>query len=357
MRYKKLLIYTLIFILQIIGVKSLVHYPEFVEKYYSNGIYPVISKAFRFVLGWIPFSFGDIMYAVLIIFLIYSIIKLIRKRFKNSLKFLTEALLIANIVYLSFHVLWGFNYYRQPLHKVLKIDNDYTTEQLISLTQRLIKRSNELHALLEPVDSNAVVFNQSISTIFNESVNGYNQVEESFPKLDYPPKSTKNSLFRYPLSVMGFSGYLNPITNEAQINGLIPPHRWPLVTCHEQGHQLGFAKENEANFIGIIATTSNPDNYFKYSGYIFALRYCLSEVYMRNPQAGELLRDKIKIGILKNYAQSYEFWSSYTNPLEPYLEAFYSNFLKVNNQPAGMQSYNYVVALVVNYFKVRTTLP
>ncbi|MEH6407470.1 MAG: DUF3810 family protein, partial [Leeuwenhoekiella sp.] len=175
--------------------------------------------------------------------------------------------------------------------------------------------------------------------------------------LDYPPKSVKNSLFRYPLSVMGFSGYLNPITNEAQINGLIPAHRWPLVTCHEQGHQLGFAKENEANFIGIMATTRNSDPYFKYSGYIFALRYCLNEIYLRNPQAAELLKNKLNIGILKNYAQSYEFWSSYANPLEPYLAVFYGNYLKANNQPLGMQSYNYVVALVVNYFKTTIKLP
>ncbi|MEH6407522.1 MAG: DUF3810 family protein, partial [Leeuwenhoekiella sp.] len=188
MKYKKLLSYSLLFILQIIGLKVLAHYPEFVERYYSNGIYPVISKAFRFMLGWLPFSFGDLMYALLIVLLIISVIKLIKKKFRNGLKFLTEALLTANIIYFSFHLLWGFNYYRLPLHQVLHIENDYTTEALINLTQRLVNRANELHKELEQNDSAAVDFPYTVNEIFQKSVDGYDQIEETFPKLDYPPK-------------------------------------------------------------------------------------------------------------------------------------------------------------------------
>ena len=37
--------------------------PVFIERYYSNGIYPYISSFFRIILGWIPFSFGDVLLA------------------------------------------------------------------------------------------------------------------------------------------------------------------------------------------------------------------------------------------------------------------------------------------------------
>ena len=300
---------------------------------------------------------GDVLYGVAIVYLFLAFAKLIRRRFRNSVKFLNDALLTTNLVYFAFHFLWGLNYYREPLHKALKIEDDYTTEALISLTQRMIARANALHAQLQPQDSLAVEFTDGMQEVFDKTVTGYDITEENFPKLDYPPISIKNSLFRYPLSIMGFSGYLNPISNEAQINGLVPRHRWPLISCHEQGHQLGFAKENEANFIGVMATTNNPDLFFKYSGYIFALRYCLSEVYMRNPQAGDILRNKIRPGIFANYQQSYHFWNSYSNPLEPLLEIFYGHYLKANNQPDGMMSYNYVVALLVNYFDPSRPLP
>jgi len=357
LRFKKPLLYLFFFILQLVGLRLLRGNPTFVERYYSTGIYPYISKASRYLLGWIPFSVGDLLYAVLIIWLLFSLYKLIRKRFDNWLKFLTEALLTLNIIYFSFHLLWGFNYYRLPLHQALKMGNDYTTEELGQLTKNLIARSNELHKQLQPDDSAAVVFPFTIEEIFDKTPQGYTQIEKSFPKLDYPPKSIKNSLFRYPLSVMGFGGYLNPLTNEAQVNGLIPAYRWPLVSCHEQGHQLGFAKENEANFIGVLASTNNTDPYFKYSGYVFALRYCLNEYYLRDPEASEALKPTIRPGILASYRESYEFWSSFENPLEPVIEAIYGNYLVANNQPGGMQSYNYVVALLVNYYKDKKTLP
>ena len=357
MKIKKPLFLAFIFFIQFLLLKILRKHPTFVENYYSNGIYPYISKSERYLFGWLPFSVGDLLYAAAIIFLIFALFKLLRKRMRNWLKFLTEALLTLNIVYFSFHILWGLNYYRLPLHKALNLDSDYTTEELISLSQRLIKRANDLHAQLEVNDSAAVVFPFTIQEIFDKTPQGYTNIEKSFPKLDYEPKSIKNSLFRYPLSVMGFAGYLNPITNEAQINGLIPDHRWPLVSCHEEGHQLGFAKENEANFIGVMATTSNPEPYFKYSGYIFALQYCLSEIYNRNPDAGQILRNSIKPGIFANYMESFTFWSAFENPLEPYIERLYGNYLKANNQPEGMMSYNYVVALLVNYFKTKKQLP
>ena len=56
---KKKTVVALSLIPQILLVKLLSNYPEFVEQYYSNGLYPVISKALRFTLGWLPFSFGD----------------------------------------------------------------------------------------------------------------------------------------------------------------------------------------------------------------------------------------------------------------------------------------------------------
>ncbi len=357
MKFKKPVLYALLLLLQILVLKFVGQFPDAIERWYSNGVYIYLSKTFRLSLGWIPFSFGDVMYAIVIVYAFVSVFKLIRNRFKTFSKFLTKTLLFFNLIYFSFHFLWGLNYYRLPLHESLEIEKDYTTEELISLTQRLIKESNILHKQLQETDTLPVEFTYSLQEIFKKSPEGYAIVEDNFPKLNYAPTSIKNSLFRLPLTYMGFGGYLNPITQEAQINGMLPAHRWPLVSCHEEAHQLGFAKENEANFIAVMATTNNPDLYFKYSGYIFALRYCLSDVYMRNPDTGELLKNQIRPGILANWRQSNDFWLAYQNPLEPILAKFYGGYLKANNQPDGMQSYSYVVALLVNYFKNKSDLP
>ncbi|TVZ51045.1 DUF3810 domain-containing protein [Dokdonia sp. Hel_I_53] len=342
--------------LQMLLVRLLAKYPTLIEEWYSNGLYPILSKGFRYALGWLPFSFGDLLYFAVILFALSEIIKLVTHRFKTYKSFLIKGCAVLSVIYFAFHLLWGMNYYRQPLHKAIGVENEYTTEELVAVTVKLIERSNILHRKLSVSDSLKVSFGKGDleayrREVFKQTLYGYKSLQEKFPKLNYPPPSIKNSLWRYPLSIMGYSGYLNPITNEAQINGMIPPHRWPVVSCHEQAHQLGFAKENEANFIAVMATLHNEDLYFQYSGSIFALRYCINDVYSRDAELGEELKSCMNLGILANYQDSRAFWDEMDNPLEPIFDLLYGNYLKANNQPAGLLSYSYMVALLVNYDK------
>ena len=96
---------------------------------------------------------------------------------------------------------------------------------------------------------------------------------------------------------------------------------------------------------------NNPDPYFQYSGSIFALRYCLSDLYRRDETLGKTIRSEIRPGIFANYAESRAFWDSFENPLEPVFDLIYGSYLRANNQPDGVKTYNYMVALLVNYNK------
>jgi len=114
---------------------------------------------------------------------------------------------------------------------------------------------------------------------------------------------------------------------------------------------LGYAAENEANFIGSMAAIKHPDIYFNYSGNAFILRHCLAEVYKRDVNTYERLISEVNKGVLKNYKEVRAFWDAYENPIEPLFETTYNSFLKSNNQSGGMKSYSYVVALIVNFHK------
>lgn len=348
---RKLIIIGLLLFVQMGAVRLLAQFPAFIENYYSNGLYPILSKGFRYALGWLPFSFGDLMYAALIILGVRAIVLLFKNRFRTYKSFFLKTFALASIVYGAFHLLWGLNYYRLPLHASLGIESEYTTEELIGLTEKLIAKSNQLHTQLAVNDSSGVVYAFAKADIYKKTLDGYVSLQSQFPTLEYTPKSIKTSLLSYPLSIMGYSGYLNPITNEAHINGYIPMYRYPVVSCHEQAHQLGYAKENEANFVAVMATLSNEDPYFQYSGSIFALRYCLNDLYRRDAELGAKYRDTIRPGIFANYRESQDFWERMENPLEPFFKYFYSGYLKANNQPDGLKSYSYMVALLVNYDK------
>ena len=335
-------------------IKLLSNFPELVEQFYSNGFYQFISKIFRYTLGWIPFSFGDIVYAFAIIYMIRWIFKN-RKRLRQDTKnwFIDVASTFA-VIYFAFHVFWGLNYYRLPLHKNLNLNADYTTEQLVLVAEKLIEKTNQTHLEVAKNDTLKIEMPFSKSDILKLAPEGYENLKQLFPHLEYKPKSIKKSLFSYPLTYMGFSGYLNPLTNEAQVDALIPTYKFPTTTSHEIAHQLGYAAENEANFIGCLAAINHDNIYFNYAGYAFALRFCLNEIYNRDECLFEDMVADVNIGILKNYEEVRLFWEAHQNPAEPYFKMFYSNFLKANKQSKGMESYSYVVALLTNYFENKT---
>lgn len=332
-------------------VKVLANFPDFVDRFYSNGLYPVISKLFRFTLGWLPFSFGDLLYSFGLIFIIRWLILNRKRIYKDTKNWLIDVLGAISVIYIAFHLFWGLNYYRNPLHVNLNLQDDYTTEQLVNVTKKLIKKSNAIHLQITKLDTIKVVFPFTKTEILQQTQDSYQTLESTFPDLKYKPKSLKKSLLSVPLTYMGFSGYLNPLTNEAQVDYLIPAYKFPTTAAHEVAHQLGYAKENEANFIGFMATVSNDNIYFKYSGYTFGLRYCLNEIYRRNPDLYKSILPTINKGILKNYQESQDFWKAYKNPFEPIFKSTYTSYLKANNQVKGMDSYSYVVALLVNYLE------
>jgi hypothetical protein len=349
LKNKKLII-TLFLIVQIVAIQILKQFPEFVEQYYSHGIYVFTSKLMRYAFGWLPFSVGDLLYTLLSIYVIRWMIVNRKRIYKDTLNWLLDVFATLSLAYFAFHLLWAFNYYRLPLYKSLDLEPEYSTEQLLSFTERLIQKSNTIHRQLAPNDSAKVDMPFTKSEVFDMVKDSYTSLAEHYPHLKYNPVSIKKSIYSVPLTYMGFSGYLNPFTNEAQVDGLIPTYKFPSTSCHEVAHQLGYAAENEANFIGCLAAIHNEDLHFKYSGYTFGLRYCLLEIFKRDKALYYEILPTVNKGILKNYEEVQKFWRSYENPIEPVFEKTFDNFLKANNQSAGMKSYSYVVALLVNYF-------
>ncbi len=350
MKNRTSLILAILLPLQIIAIKIVSRFPEFIETWYSTGLYPYIAKIMRFSVGLLPFSLGDLLYTFLIISIIRWVTIRIKTRFRNYKIWTLDILATFSIIYACFHLFWGLNYYRLPLHRTLKIKNTYTTEELVLLTSTLIKKSNHIHSELVNNDSLKVDYKFKKTFLLRSTIDGYKQLSKDYPKLTYEGYSLKRSLYSIPLTYMGFNGYLNPLTNEAQVNTQILRYKIPTTASHEIGHQLGFAKENEANFIACLATMNHTDPYFQYSGFTFALRYCLNELYVRDRAKADELIKTIHPGILANYKEVRDFWETHKNPIEPFFQVTYNGFLKANNQADGMKSYSYVVALLVNYF-------
>lgn len=347
---KNRLYWTFFLVLQIIVLQLLGFVPEFVERFYSNGFYPQISKFSRTFLGWIPFSVGDLLYFLAIFFILKWIIKSFKTK-KNWKNILLDIGAVISIFYFFFHILWALNYYRQPLFEKMHIEKEYSDADLLKFTQLIIEKTNAVQLSITHNPKQKVVSTLSQEEIFEKSISGYENVAQQHPFLKYQKSSIKKSLISLPLSYMGFSGYLNPFTNEAQVNDRIPMINFPFTTCHEMAHQIGYASESEANFIGFLAVIQNDDVYFKYSGYSAALRYCLRNWEVRNPALGKKLRSTINPGVLENFKDAAQHWKQYETFIEVGFEYFYDHFLKINKQEDGMESYSKFLNLLINYSK------
>lgn len=345
-------ILTVLLLMQWAFLRIIAQYPAEIEKYYSNGLYIYISKFLNILFGWIPFSVGDILYAILVIVILKNIFITIKNKKINLKNTLFKIGGFISVLFFLFHLNWGLNYFRQPVYKILNFENEkYTTNELVDFTKKLIVKINQVQFSITKNDTIIVNNDLNKPEIQEISYNVYDQFQEKYPQFPHKNLKVKHSLFSLPLTYMGFAGYLNPLTNEAHVNYLIPKNTYPMIVCHELAHQAGIASESEANFIGYLATTNSDDVYFNYSGYLMAVRFCLYEIFQKDPEKFELLKLELNKGILKDIQQSEAFWESYQNWTEKYFKTFYDNFLKANNQKDGMKSYNKVVAFLINYHK------
>lgn len=332
-------------------------FPAFVEKYYSNFLFEYISKGLRIITSKLPFSIGDLLYISIILYLIYYlVISVIRKKkwtFKQSL---LNVLSVLGVFYFLFNFLWALNYHRQPITERLHFSTEYTSEELLAFTKILIRKTNQLQEEITSDKNQIVVMPYTTSEIYRLNLAGYKNLEKENSEFAYSTISVKNSIFSIPLSYMGFAGYLNPFTNEAQVNAEMPKYSIAATASHEMAHQIGIASESEANFVGFLATIHNPDNYIKYSGYTMALKYCLGALRFQNEKEFQKTFETINPGILKNFQESEDFWNYYSGKTDQFFSVFYDNFLKANQQEDGLEGYSKFVDLLIGYYKT-TELP
>jgi hypothetical protein len=331
--------------------------PAFIEHYYSNGIYPIISSFFRILLGWIPFSIGDLLLVFGLFIFIRFLFRLIKARFKNFIPKIIHFTAVFSVIYFCFYLFWGLNYYREPLAKNLNYQKQkYTTGQLKKVTEHIIKNLNYYQLEITKNDTLKVENPYSEEEMYTIALSGYDHLSEDFPQLKYQYPSIKSSLMSLLQTYNGTGGYLNPLTGEAHVNSKIPKTSYPTTTCHEMAHQIGFAAENEANFIGFLAANYNDNIYFKYASYRMAFGYCIFELRKRDKNLSKELWKTVNMGISKDFNASYLFWQGYKNPFEPFVKKGYNAYLKANKQEKGLQSYNYVVDLFISYFEISSKI-
>ena len=326
-----------------------------VELFYSDGFYQLSSVAQRAISSVFPFTLGDFLYAALITYCIWCAFRSIKKataKGENTGAARLIPIQLFNftlLLYIVFKLLWGLNYSRPSITGRLSISNEkYTTKELVQLGGFLINRVNILNNKMQ---ANRSKRTYTITELESGSKLAYDKLAEINPFFTYRVPAVKPVLFSWLISKIGIEGYYCPPSGEANVNMRIPAAALPFVTCHEISHELGIAREDEANLIGYLVSINSTDLNFQYAGYYDILRSVLFEIRIKSPEDFAVLYKTINSGTIADFKKEQEFWTKYNGDMSAYMNTALDSFLKINNQKKGTDSYQDIVLWVFNLHK------
>ncbi|GGH62098.1 hypothetical protein HNQ91_001199 [Filimonas zeae] len=334
-------------------ITLLSHSGYFVEQIYVKTLYPYISGFLRMVTGWTKFSLGDCLYVIVFISVLVTLIRTVIFLVKEGITWQKSAAgglyvvrKLANL-YIVFMVLWGLNYSREGIASEMKLaSKEYTTDELKALVNELVERVNATRRVLG--DS---VRYPSSDTLYAQAVRAYGAVALQYSFLDYRHASIKTSTFSTPLTYLGYTGYYNPFSGEAQVNTTVPPYYIPFIACHEMAHQLGYGDESEANFIGFLSARASDQPVFHYSAYYDLFNYANGELFSRDSVAARSNYRLLDTLVKTDIRNARRFFSRYKSRMEPVVKFLYGEYLKANNMPQGIDTYEAVTAWLIAYRK------
>lgn len=295
---------------------------------------------------WIPFSIGDVFYIFLLFFFVVALIQILRKT--NRKKRILQTLIVINILYFLYQINWGMLYFSKPIleeHKTQKI----STQELINLTEDFIEITNFLRTQVKE-NNNGIFSIEDWKTLEKSIKEGEKNLPREYYNQQLKATNSKYSAFGSFMNYTGVLGYYNPFTAEAHINKNLPNTVLPFTEAHERAHQLGFAREQEANFIGFLICENSKNHALRYSAYFYTTRYLLLMINNIDKNKGENLKRKLNKDVKKDILFENEFWIKYEGPTKAFFHVTNDLFLK-SNQQDGAITYSYFINLLIRHKK------
>ena len=320
---------------------------QFVTTFFSN-LYEY-KKDFHIRLFYgFEFSVGDIIYTVVSLFLVYSLISLIRTKKSLTLK---RILMFINIFYFVYQCFWGMLYF-QPLI-IEKLSNKEVKINDSDLKTLTIKYLELCKATREKVseDKNGVFRIDNIQKIKYDILDQ----QKYLPKYISSKKpvkvlSVKSSLYDGFMNYTGILGYYNPFTAESQFNPNLPSTNIPFTLAHEMSHQLGYAREQEASFIAYLCAQTSNNTDLQYSAQLYVLKSLLRALSKDIKNKDFVLNtiSQYSKKMQKDRKRELNFFKHHEGIISDFFGVTNDLFLK-SNQQDGRVTYSYFINLLVMY--------
>lgn len=375
---------------------------------YSHYVYRVLSLGLGSVTGLLPFSVVELLLYATILFVLFDFVKQLRRAiraFTECLhpasaaqpraggvsqtfpsqadaarpaqllaaarplrRFLGHLFLILSTLLVLYVFLCGINYHRTSFSQEagLSVTLDehgtvYDEADLIALCDYLVTEINATEAQLDVpfIGQTMETPKASAAWLWHAGRTGQRAMEklgQRYSRLSghYPfPKPILNTWL---LSVQQTTGVYSPFTVEANYNRDIAYYDIPFTICHELSHLRGYMQEEEANFIGVLATIGANDLYFNYSGYVSAWVYAGNALARIDSTAFATLYARINARTRQDMLYNNAYWKQFEGKPAEAHEQLNDAYLKIQGQATGVRSYGHVTDLMLEYFAKNGTL-
>lgn len=323
-------------------LQLLSNYPHSVEKYYTNGIYPILTLIVSKISSQFPFSITEfLLWTALLIGVPHTLNRIRQKRMQLG-SLILNLLSISAVIYIWFYLFWGINYLRQPLKSKLDLENvQLEIDAFDSTFVEIIRQGNEL---------NLKYSIQKIEHINRDIDSTYDEIFSQLGLRKIPRnQSTKKFVGNWLLNMTTTSGFFSPLFHEIHYNRDMLIFEMPFVLAHEKAHQMGYTSEAEANFLAHLVCTNAREPLVRYSGYFSLLGYFFRSLKNDEPRA-EFFKSLIDEGVKLDIQAVRERWRSHEGLISKFSSKSYDLYLKANRVREGIQSYSRVVDLVIRYY-------
>jgi len=312
-----------------------------------ESFFEVQRKIHQILFSRVPFSFGDLLYILLGISLFYFITRWFRKETRSA-SFL-KILILANILYFTYQIFWGMLYFQKPIITKLP-ETEITLEKRKNLALKYLEKCKQTRMIVKENQQGVFVVSD-IKNIQSEILNRQTKLPTFISdKKAEQINSFKPSIFKNIMSFTGILGYYNPFTAEAQYNPELPSSYLPFTLAHESAHQLGFAREQEANFIGYLIGVNSSNSELRYSTQYFTLKSLLNSIVYDDEKFVEYIIKNYSAGMKRDRAYEKQFVFQHQVWLNEFF-GFTNNLFLKSNQQEGSVTYSYFIDLLVRYEK------
>ncbi|MFM7719935.1 MAG: DUF3810 family protein, partial [Sediminibacterium sp.] len=263
-------------------------------------------------------------------------------------------------LFVVFQFVWGFNYLQPDPTNAFNITVQPTTNiqiaqiEINQLTNELIQELNETRIELSNIKVAPPNFDQTVAKVQH----AYGRISKARPALHLQNQSVKKALFPTLGDYIGFLAIYQPITAEAIVRSDLPMMTQPYTIAHEMAHQLGYASETEANFIAYVVAIEADDPMLKYSMLLQMFTYAQdAQLLLLAGTKGfdawkkQIEKNKALLSpdVLKDRAIIRAFFVARAGKQIQASNQLYDQFLKWNQQAAGLDSYADVLKWVRAY--------